>query len=182
MQLRNDIKGYGAITKLLHWLTFALLIAQFTVGYIVDDEGGRGRGRGRSGESGRGRGRGGDDDFTFGFGEGDDALLSIHVVIGLSVLVLTVFRFIWRRTTPLPAWATTLSHRERTFAHWTELALYASLVAMPLTGLSLIFFSDDLLGLHIASHIALYTAFALHLGLVLKHQFIKRDRLIQRML
>lgn len=182
MQLRNDATGYGAITKSLHWITFVLLVAQFTIGYIVEDESGRGRGRGRSGESGRGRGRGGDDDFTFGFGEGDDTLLSIHVVLGITILTVTVFRFIWRRTTPLPAWARSLSHRERTFAHWTELALYASLIAMPLTGLSLIFISDDLLGLHIASHIALYTALLLHLGLVLKHQFIKRDRLVRRML
>jgi len=182
VQLRNDASGYGAITKALHWLTFALLLVQFTIGYFVEDESGRGRGRGRSGESGRGRGRGGDDDFTFGFGEGDDRLLSIHVILGTTILVVTVFRFIWRRTTPLPAWASSLSHRERTLAHWTELALYASLIAMPLTGLSLIFISDDLLGLHIASHIVLYIAFLLHVGLVLKHQLIKRDRLIQRML
>ena len=182
MQLRNDVSGYGAITKALHWLTFALLLIQFTIGYLVDDESGRGRGRGRSGDSGRGRGRGGDDDFTFGFGEGDDTLLSVHVVLGITILLVTVLRFIWRKTTPLPAWASSLSHRERTLAHWTELALYASLIAMPLTGLSLIFISDDLLGLHIASHIALYAAFALHLGLVLKHQLIKKDRLLQRML
>ena len=61
---RNRPGGYGAATRILHWMTVVVLLAQFTLGYLmdVDDSSGRGRGRGRSGESGRGRGRGGEDD------------------------------------------------------------------------------------------------------------------------
>lgn len=54
-------------------------------------------------------------------------------------------------------------------------------VLIPLTGLSLLLVSDDLLVLHVAGHIALFVALALHLGLVLKHQLINRDRLLRRM-
>lgn len=35
MHLRNDQRGYGAITKLLHWSTAAALAAQFLVGYTM---------------------------------------------------------------------------------------------------------------------------------------------------
>jgi cytochrome b561 len=38
MQLRNDSRGYGAVTKLLHWLTVAALAAQFLVGYRMATE------------------------------------------------------------------------------------------------------------------------------------------------
>ncbi|WP_125773800.1 cytochrome b [Antribacter gilvus] len=38
MRLRNGEHGYGAVTKLLHWLTVALLAAQFTVGYTMETD------------------------------------------------------------------------------------------------------------------------------------------------
>jgi cytochrome b561 len=38
MRWRNGEHGYGIVTKVLHWLTVALLLAQFAVGYVMDDE------------------------------------------------------------------------------------------------------------------------------------------------
>ena len=71
------------------------------VGYLMEgDESGRGRGRGRGGGSGHGRGRGGGYDPF-----GDDALLTLHVVLGGTILVLAIIRLVWRLTTPLPPWA-----------------------------------------------------------------------------
>lgn len=180
MRLKNDTTGYGLVTKTLHWLTLLLLVVQFSIGYLVDDGGGRGRGRGRGGDSGRGHG--GDDDYTFGFSDGDETLLSVHVVIGLLILALTLMRIAWRNLTPLPAWAPALTRFERKLATWTERALYLCLIVMPLSGLAVFFASDDLLALHIATHIALFVAVGVHLGLVLKHQLVNRDRLISRML
>ena len=52
---------------------------------------------------------------------------------------------------------------------------------IPLTGLSLLLVSDDLLALHVASHIVFFVALALHLGLVLKHSVVDRDGLFSRM-
>ena len=43
MTARNGEHGYGWVTKSLHWLTVAALIAQFVVGYLMEDEGGQGR-------------------------------------------------------------------------------------------------------------------------------------------
>jgi cytochrome b561 len=170
--------GYGAVTKTLHWLTVAAVAAQFTVGYSLDVGGGRGRGRGRGGESGRGRGRGGDSLDVFG----DDTLLTVHVVLGASILVLTAVRLLWRRRSTLPPWAEGLSPFERKLAHRTEQALYVLLFAIPISGLWLVLVSDDAVGVHIAFHVAFFVVIAAHLGLVLKHQLIDRDRLLRRMI
>jgi cytochrome b561 len=177
--------GYGRVAKVLHWATVLALLAQLAVGYAMEaGDSGRGRGRGRSGGPGRGRGRGGE-------GEGYDVaerlaawpedLLAWHVVLGMTVLLLAAARVAWRRGHGLPPWAETLSSTERRVAHWTERALLALLFAIPLTGLSLVVGGDDLVALHVASHVALFVALAAHLGLVLKHQLVDRDRLLRRM-
>lgn len=183
---RNHPGGYGVVTRTLHWAVALAIAAQFVVGYVMDadDSGrGRGRGRGRGGESGRGRGRGrggdgGDYDLL-----GDDALLTLHVALGVTILVLAAVRLVWRLTTPLPDWAPTLSAGERRLAHWTERVLYVLMFAIPITGLVLVVADDDdLLGVHVAAHIAFVVAIACHVGLVVKHQLVDRDRLLRRML
>jgi cytochrome b561 len=187
VRLRNDASGYGTATKTLHWVTVVALVAQLVVGYSLDDDGGgRGRGRGRGGESGRGRGRGGDteDVGLTALLDGDlDALVAVHVALGVTILLVTLVRLAWRRLTPLPPWAPGLSAGERRLAHGTELALYGSLLVMPATGVVLLLSDDDdLLWLHVASHVVFFVALALHLVLVLKHQLVDRDRLLNRML
>jgi cytochrome b561 len=104
-------------------------------------------------------------------------------VLGLVILALAIARLTWRLTTPLPPWADGLSHGERTFAHWTERALYALMFAIPLTGLWVILQDDDdAVSPHIVTHIAFFVVFVFHVGLVLKNQLIDRDRLLRRML
>lgn len=170
---------YGIVTKTLHWLTVAALVTQFVVGYSLDvDSSGRGRGRGRGGESGRGRGRGGDDLEVFG----DNRLLTVHVLLGITILALATVRLVWRQRTTLPPWAAGLSPAERTLAHWTERALYTLLIAMPLSGLWLVLVNDDAVAIHVTSHITFFVVIAVHVGLVLKHQLIDRDHLLRRMI
>ncbi|WP_426246357.1 cytochrome b [Nocardioides sp. LHG3406-4] len=187
MGLRSGEHGYGAVTKVLHWATVVALGVQFTVGYFmdVDDSGhGRGRGRGRGGDSGRGRGRGGDDDegLTGIADRLSDPLVAVHVVLGLTILLLAVLRMTWRKLDALPPWAEGLSHRERRLAHVTERVLLAMLVLMPLTGISVLLGDDDLLWLHVGSHVVFFAALAAHLGLVAKHTLVDRDGLLGRML
>jgi cytochrome b561 len=130
---------------------------------------------------GRGRGRGGDEDWSIGFGPGDDRLATVHVGFGLTILVLAIVRLCWRRATDLPAWAERLGPRERLLATWTERVLYLCLFMIPLTGLSLLLVGDDLLIVHIATHIVFFVALALHVGLVLTHTVVRRDGLLSRM-
>jgi cytochrome b561 len=166
-----NVGTYRPFTKFLHWLTAAALAAQFVVGYVMDDSSGRGRGRGRgrSGESGRGRGRGrGGEDFDI------EGLLTVHVALGATILGLAVVRLMWRRHTELPPWAPQLSSWQRTLAHWTERALYLLLFVIPLSGLWLVFVSDDAVGVHVGAHIAFFVALAAHVGLVLGKRLLPR--------
>jgi cytochrome b561 len=109
-------------------------------------------------------------------------LLTVHVVIGASVLLVATIRLVWRLTTPLPPWAPTLSRRERRLVHWTERALYACMFAIPITGLWLVAGDDAALTAHVTAHIAFFVAVAAHVGLVVKHQLLDRDRYVRRMI
>jgi len=180
----TSTRAYGAPARALHWLTVVALTAQFVVGYLLDDDdSGRGRGRGRGEGRGRGRGRGGDDDLDPGdLLDRGWTLLTIHVSLGLLILLLAVLRVVNRRVSGLPAWAESLSLRERRLATVTERVLLTMLFAIPLTGLALVLGDDDLLALHVTAHVVFFVALAAHVGLVLKHQLLDRDRLLSRML
>ncbi len=175
MKARNGEHGYGWVTRTLHWSTVGLVIAQFVVGYLMDDEGGHGRGRGRGEGSGHGRGRGGEDEVI--------SLLPVHVTLGITILVVAILRVFWRVSTPLPPWAESLSHTERRIASLTERLLLTMLFVIPATGLVLVLGEDDdLLGVHVAAHIVFFTALAAHLGLVLGRGLRGRPVLLRRML
>lgn len=179
MPLRNGAHGYGSVTKWLHWATVAALLAQFVVGYAMDPDpgSGRGRGRGRGEGGGRGRGRGGEESLA----DQVEGLLAVHVLLGLLVLALAVTRLLWRRT-GLPPWAETLDEKERRLEHWAEKVLLATLFVIPSSGLLALLVDDDWLPLHVSGHVLFFAALAAHLGLVLKHQLVHRDRLLSRML
>ncbi|MBA2952647.1 hypothetical protein GON03_21735 [Nocardioides sp. MAH-18] len=176
MPLRNGEHGYGLVTKTLHWATVLAVVAQFVVGYTVeaDHSGhGHGRGRGRGGASGHGRGRGGEDD-GLGVFDGPLDLLDLHVLLGLSIFALVLLRVLWRSTTPLPPWDERLTPRDQRIVHAAEVALLATLVVVPLTGLALVLGDDDLLPVHVAAHIAFFVALAAHLGMVLGRRLVRR--------
>jgi cytochrome b561 len=190
MPLRNGEHGYGAITKTLHWLTVGAITGQFVVGYSIrgefDDHGGddgalAALDHGHGGGSGSGKG-GGEDGFE-GLFSGGFGLPELHVTLGLTIIGLGVLRVIWRYAGSLPPWAPALSPLERTLEGWLEKALIGLVFLVPLSGLLLVGTGeDDYLPLHIGAHIAFFVVVGLHIGLVLKHTAIQRDRHLSRML
>jgi cytochrome b561 len=172
----SEARAYGATTRTLHWVTVLALVAQFTIGYLmdVDDSGrGRGRGRGRGGDSGRGRGRGrgGDDDSSLDLGWN---LVTAHVSLGLLIVLLAVTRVVWRRVSGLPPWSESLGPGVRRLVTATERVLLTLLFVVPVTGLALVLGDDDLLWLHIAAHVAFFVALAAHVGVVLSRGLLPR--------
>src|SRR4051812_25929015 len=156
MGLRNDAERYGSVTKLLHWLTVGLVVAQLLVGYSMrgGDDSGHGGGSDGGGHGGDGGGRRGGDDGGSGgdhsgSGGGDDlasgheGLLSAHVVLGVAILAVTAVRLWWRVSGSLPTWAPQLSASERRLQAGLERCLYALLVVIPLSGLALVFASGE---------------------------------------
>jgi cytochrome b561 len=161
MPLRNDERGYGLVTKSLHWLTVLAVAAQFAIGYTMGDEDHGGHGHGRSGHGGHGHG-------------GDDPdLLGVHVALGVTILALAVARVLWRRT-GLPPWDPRLTSRDRSLVHATEVALLTMLFLVPLTGLALVLGDDDLLPLHVVAHVAFFAVLATHVGTVLAKRLLPR--------
>ena len=110
------------------------------------------------------------------------SLPETHVLLGLSIIILALVRVLWRTTTPLPPWADHLSEGERRLEASLEKVLLTLLFVGPGTGLLLIAAGGDWLALHIAAQLALLTAIALHVGLVLKHTAVRRHRHLARML
>lgn len=166
MAMKDGSTGYGAVLKTLHWSTALLVAFQFVGGSAgVEDE--------------------------------------VHATAGLLVLSLTAVRLAWRLLVGLPDWAPGLSNREKRLVEVYEKVIYAMLFAKPVTGLLLLGAEDEeieLLGgieiavawgdhyedlfesLHFWSGVVLLVAVALHIGLVLRHQFLLKDRLLHRML
>jgi cytochrome b561 len=216
MHLRNGGHGYGVVTKLLHWLTVAAILAQFVVGYRmdVDDTFDREDDRldadaDRLEEEAEGQGEAAEQaaeaeiqaredaldareddgpasvfsDVVGGNAFGDGlSLPELHVVLGLTVLLLALLRLGWRRTTPLPPWAEHLSAGERRLEGGLEKVLLGLLFVVPASGLLLVAAGDGWLPLHIAAQIAFLVAIALHVGLVLSHTVVRRNGHLARML
>lgn len=88
---------------------------------------------------------------------------------------------LWRSTTPLPPWAEALSAAERRLGGLLEKVLLTLLFLVPGSGLLLVFGSGDWLPVHVAAHVLFFAALALHVGLVLRHTVVRRDRHLQRM-
>lgn len=198
MRLRNGSHGYGVVTKLLHWATVAVLVAQFVVGYVMVAEGdfekadcdvGSDRLREQCEQRQETLQARADDPLGTAYSDlaagdildGGLGLPEVHVLLGLLVLVLAASRVVWRRRAGLPPWAESLSSGERTWAHWTEKLLLTLLFVIPLSGLLLVVVSYDFLPLHIAAHIGFFVTIAAHLGLVAKRTIVQRDRLLHRM-
>ena len=184
MQWKNTLSRYGAVTKLFHWTFFLLFIYQYVVAMNMV--------RMENSDTALGV-------FT------QNTLYNWHKSIGLLLLILAFARYMWRRNTPLPDWAPGLSSFERKASHWIERLLYICMFLMPISGF--IYVMSGGYGVMLFGRFPLpnlipanetlarfaqmthrFTAYVIlvvwlcHLTLVLKHQFVNRDRFLNRML
>jgi cytochrome b561 len=168
---------YGPTAKILHWLVVALLTAQYLIGWLMPD---------------------------IHRGQTPGAAMTVHVSIGLTILVLIVLRFGWRITHPVPA-ESSLPDWQRLSSEVVHWLLYLLVLATTITGWlfasfrgwSISFFylwpmpmlaSDNAAagktidGLHQAVEWALLAVIGIHVATALFHIFVYRDRIMQRML
>ena len=103
----NARVSYDPVAKSLHWLTVALVAAQFVVGWTMPD---------------------------IRRGTKPVGLIHWHLVIGSSLLVIVALRLLWRLTHRPPPAAEGLPGWQRQTAAITHWALYALLLAVPMTG------------------------------------------------
>jgi cytochrome b561 len=183
MSLINSPRGYGALTKLFHWVIALLILLQYTSANIML--------RTPAGAT------------TLGLGQ--DTYYNWHKSLGLVALLIMLARLANRQIGELPPWATTLTPLEQMIIHRTEQLLYLALLILPLSGFLYVMAANygvrlfglwDLpnpigpapltaeiaLWVHVACSMLLLLPLGTHLGLVLGHHFGLRDRFIYRML
>jgi cytochrome b561 len=168
-------KQFAVRSRLLHWLMAAMLLAMLFIGVsMVASLGNYHR------------------------------LVAIHRPLGIMILILAAIRVVNRRFTKLPPFPPTMSPRERVVAMASEKALYTLMFALPLVGWGMLSAGHYPIAMFGSWHLPpilpadptlyfllrkthtllaylLFLMFLAHLGAVLFHTLIIRDRLLDRM-
>ncbi len=112
MAVANTRTRYGTVAMSLHWLIAVLVIANICLGLYFSD-------------------LSHDDPSLF-------ALVQTHKSIGLTVLVLSVIRLLWRLVNPVPPLPAGMGALQRFAAHASHFLLYFLIIAIPLSGWALV--------------------------------------------
>ncbi|MEM7444399.1 MAG: cytochrome b/b6 domain-containing protein [Pseudomonadota bacterium] len=173
MPMKSTETRYGAVAVTLHWVSALLILALVVSGFRAD---------------------------ALSDASGKAALLSLHVPLGVTVLVLTLLRLAWwavaDRKPPgiaMPRWQDRASRLVHLLFYVVILGTAASGVAMiALSGAAPILLGNSAAPLpnfhdftprapHGVGALALIALFVLHAGAALYHHFVKRDGLLVRM-
>ena len=170
-------KDYDPLTKLLHWLVFILVAAQYAVGEFMPH---------------------------IGRAAKDEGLIAWHFSLGAAVLATIVLALAWRIFHPV-AQADEIPLWQRRIANLTHWVLYLLILVMTVLGwaatnyrgwpvklfgaipLPMIANKGDRWA-HTAGDVhtllvnVLLALVAVHVGAALYHHFIARDRVLKRML
>ncbi|MCK0198096.1 cytochrome b [Ancylobacter sp. 6x-1] len=151
---------YGTVARLIHWAVVVLILVQFASAWSW--------GNFERGSTGR---------FL---------LFTTHLYSGYAILALAVLRIVWRLTHAAPHMPP-MAKPMRIAAHATHGLLYLAILIQPIIGIVIITaFGKSLRPWPNLAHevigYALLVLAAVHVGAALWHQFVLRDRLIERML
>ena len=144
--------------------------------------------------------------------DGKESWFQFHKSVGITILILTVARIVWRLMNPPPPAPTDLKPWENKASHAVHIGFYALMVIMPLTGWLTVSISYDFdiptvifglvswpdipgvgflsneIGYAIISNIhsklayVLFALLALHVAGALKHEFGPEEGVLKRML
>jgi cytochrome b561 len=115
--MANKIKPetYGRVTQIIHWISALLIIGLLIFGTVMT---------------------------RLADGAAKTQMYQSHVLIGLTVLVLTVIRLVWRFVEPWPDAPPGLSaNRARAFK-WNHILLYVFLIPLLVSGVSMLLLSN----------------------------------------
>ena len=178
VMLRNTRTRWGALSQFLHWLMAALIGVQIGLGLAG---------------------------ANLPLGMSKLATLARHKSLGLTILALALIRLAWRALNPTPALPGALKAYERPQALATHVALYALLIALPVTGWimssargfpvswfnlvqlpNLVTPDPALYHAMVLTHIVLASTLGLililHIAAAIRHHFVLHDEVLRRML
>jgi cytochrome b561 len=170
---------YDPVSKAAHWLTAALLTAQYVLGWALPE---------------------------IGSNTQPTGLIRAHLTLGASILVIVLLRLAWRVGHPGPALSQRMPKWQVRAARLTHWALYLSLLCLSVVGWvcasarqwpvkafgfvqlpSLTPVQPQSAAVVGDWHAAiangvLFWLIMLHVGAAAYHRFVKRDEVLQRML
>ena len=174
MRIFNRQDEYGLLAKLFHWITFIILIAQIPFGfYLVGLE----------------------------FSDRRIDLENIHILLGITVFYITLFRLVWKFFNSSPTEGNSFFRGQIFIAKANHFFLYLSIFAITISGilkklymgekLNFIFFSfgfekdnfqlaDSFYIVHIYANYLLITLVILHILAVVAHHFIFKDKILKK--
>ena len=174
MQLINTKIKYGLLAKLFHWITFVALIIQIPFGfYLVGLE----------------------------FSDRRIDLENIHILVGISIFYITLFRLIWKFLNPSPKDWKSYFKGQAFVASANHFLLYLTIFTITISGmlkklymgetLNFIFIkygfekdnfilADTYYQVHIYANYLLLALVTLHILAVIVHHFIFKDKILRK--
>ena len=175
MNLTNNLREYGLISKIFHWLTAAVLFLQVPLGfYLVDLD----------------------------FGEKRITFESIHVTLGIFIFYIVLARLIYKVFNPTPKLGSSIFPGQRLLAKLNHFFLYISILIITISGafkklfngeiLDLFFFNLEIkdnfelaelfYDIHIIANYCLIALISLHILAVIAHKVLFKENLLKRIL
>ena len=175
MKLTNTLTEYGSISKIFHWLSAAALVFQIPLGfYLVDMD----------------------------FSEKRLTVESIHVILGLTIFYLTIFRLIYKSFNPTPTLQNSIFPGQKVIAKLNHIFLYIAVLAITISGvlkklyngeeLDMFFFNLEIKDnfelaeifyeIHIIGNYTLIALISLHISAVIVHRVLFKENLLKRIL
>jgi cytochrome b561 len=172
------VPSYTVTARALHWLTAALVLLMVPLGIVIAKEWG---------------------------GPAQQFLYNLHKSIGATLIPIVLVRLIYRLKNPPPPLPSDIPAIQQFAAHATHWALYGLILAQPLVGYIMTsaypapvpFFglfnlpaiwpanralSDQLAAVHLYLGLAIAVVAAMHIGAALFHHFVRKDRILMRMI
>jgi cytochrome b561 len=170
--------GYTPIARLLHWTVAVLVLLMIPLGIVIANEWG---------------------------GPAQQFLYNLHKSIGATLIPLVVIRLLYRIAHPAPPLPSDIPAIQRFAAHATHWALYVLILVQPLVGYIMTssypapvpFFglfnlpsiwpedralSERLSVVHLYIGLAIAVVATTHIGAALYHHFVRKDRILMRMI
>jgi cytochrome b561 len=108
MRLTNAPKNFGNFMKFFHWTISLLFLFQFGIAFVMTE-------------------MGKEDAYR-------EVFFMLHKSVGITILILALFRILWRKLTPLPDWPRTMTDVDKKLLLFAEWGLYLIMFLMPLSG------------------------------------------------
>ena len=175
MHFKNTLTEYGLISKILHWLSAAILFLQIPIGfYLVDLD----------------------------FGPERINIENLHIILGLSIFYLVILRLINKIINPVPNLSPSIFKGQKFFAKLNHLLLYVTILLITISGILkklfngetlIIFFKKIKLNdnfelaeifydIHVVSNYLLISLIAIHILAVITHKLFFGDNILKKML